>query len=140
MERAIRHADGTLLADTEWSAIKSSARRIANELAGLPPSTRQANNARRTKLYYRTYHAREWTNAITRLETEQPLLKLCSANWKAENTLGNSIQAILTKENAKTKRSKNKQKDKGKGKVVNNDGGDESGNGRGASESKFFLS
>jgi hypothetical protein len=138
MERAIRHPDGTMLADSEWCAIKSSARRIANELAGLPASTRQGNT-RRTKLYYRTYHARDWTDAITRLETEQPLLKLCSANWKAEHTLGNSIQASLTKENAKAKRSKNKQKGKGKEKMVN-DGGDESGNGNGgASESKFFF-
>ena len=24
-------------------------------------------------------------NAITRLEAEQPLLKLCAANWKAEH-------------------------------------------------------
>jgi len=64
MERAIRHPDGTMITDSEWSAIKASARRIANELAGFPVSARHAK-MRRTKLYYRTHYAREWTNAIT---------------------------------------------------------------------------
>ena len=75
-----------MLANSEWSAIKASSRRIANEFAGIPLSNRQ-RNARITKLYYRTYHMRELDqyNAITRLEAEQPLLKLCAANWKAEH-------------------------------------------------------
>ena len=136
MERAIRHPDGTMITDSEWSAIKASARRIANELAGFPVSARHAK-MRRTKLYYRTHYAREWTNAITRLEAEQPLLILCSSNWKADQTLGNSIQAILSKEsNVNGKRSKNKQKGKGKAKMVNNGGSDQSVD---VSGCKFFF-
>lgn len=41
MDRAVRHPDGTMISDSEWSAIKASARRIANELAALPDTTRQ---------------------------------------------------------------------------------------------------
>ena len=138
MKRAIRHPDGTMVTDSEWSAIRASARRIVKKIAGLPVSALQAN-MRKTKQYYRTHHPRERTNAITRLEAEQPLLKLCSSNWKAEQTLGNSVQAMVSKENAKGKRSKDKQKGKGKEMMDNNDG-NESGNGHnGASGSKFFF-
>jgi hypothetical protein len=139
MDRAVRHPDGTMISDCEWSAIKASARRIANELSALPDSFRQAR-MRRTKGYYRTHHARDWTRAILRLEAEQPLLKLCSSNWKADHVLGNSVQAVLSKESyAKSKRGKRKQKGKGKeretAKMVSNDdddseiGSDDSGNG-----------
>lgn len=115
MNRAIRHPDGTMITDSEWSAIRASARRITNELGGLPDSSRQSR-MRRTKTYYRTFHPREWTHAVMRLEAEQPLLKLCSSNWKADHTLGNSIQALLSKQSyvKGSRRSKNKQKGKGK--------------------------
>ena len=136
MDRAVRHPDGTMITDVEWSAIRASARRIANELAGLQDSTRQAK-MRRTKMFYRTHHARDWTNAITRLESEQPLLKLCSSNWKAEHTLGNSIQALLSKQSYVSKRNRTRGKGtgtgKGKGRKLgsDDDGSDDSGYGRG---------
>ena len=122
MDRAVRHPDGTMISDSEWSAIKASARRIANELGALPDTARQAR-MRRTKMYYRTHHARDWTAAILRLETEQPLLSYCSSNWKADHVLGNSIQAMVTKETRRSKNNpKSKRKGKGKGRVVSNDG------------------
>jgi hypothetical protein len=155
MERVVRQPDGTMITDSEWSAIKSSARRIANELAGLPDSSRKVK-MRRTKMYYRTYHTKEWTSAIIRLEAEQPLLTLCASNWKAEHVLGNSIQAILTREsnaNSKGIRNKKKQKAKSKGKAKavdgdnNNDSGSDNhesnnvgGNGGEASGMYSFLS
>ena len=120
MDRAIRHPDGTMINDSEWSAIKSSARRIANELLALPDcgSVRQAK-MQKTKTYYQTNHAKDWTRSITRLETEQPLLKLCASNWKADHVLGNSIQAIVsrdaTSQRARKKQEKEKEKDKGMG-------------------------
>ncbi|KAF8816024.1 hypothetical protein BYT27DRAFT_7027805, partial [Phlegmacium glaucopus] len=96
MDRAIRHPDGTMISDSEWSAIKASARRIANELSALPDhihgSSRQAR-MRKTKMYYQTHYAKDWASALLRLEAEQPLLKLCASNWKADHVLGNSIQA-----------------------------------------------
>lgn len=130
MDRAVRHPDGTMISDSEWSAIRSSARRIANELGALPDTSRQAR-MRKTKMYYRTHHARDWTTAITRLEAEQPLLKLCSSNWKSDHILGNSIQAILSKQSyAKRRGKKNpKGKRKGKEKMVSNDDNDSAGSG-----------
>jgi hypothetical protein len=131
MDRAVRHPDGGLITDSEWSAIRVSARRIVNELSGLPVSNRQAK-LRKTKMFYRTHHAREWTNAIARLEAEQPLLKLCASNWKADHVLGNAIQAVLSREsNASkgrhSKKQKGKGKEKGKAKRVNNNSDDENG-------------
>lgn len=134
MDRAIRHPDGTMISDSEWSAIKASSRRIANELSALPDSSRQSR-MQRTKMFYRTHHAKEWTRAILRLEAEQPLLNLCSSNWKADHVLGNSIQAIRSKESYKTKGGK-KKKRKGKEREKVNDGAgsgndsDNSDNGR----------
>jgi hypothetical protein len=137
MDRSVRHPDGTMLSDSEWSAIKSSARRIANELSTLQDTSRQAR-MRRTKMYYRTHHAREWSKAILRLEAEQPLLKLCSSNWKADHVLGNCIQAILSKESyAKTKGGRKKQKSKGKEREKgNDDGNDSTGTGIGSNDSR----
>ena len=44
MDRAIHHQDSTMVTNMEWSAIKASAQRIANELAGLSdPTNHQAN-------------------------------------------------------------------------------------------------
>ena len=120
-------ANGNLITYSEWSAIKALARRIANELGALPNTTHQAR-MQWTKLYYRTHHARQWTT----LEAEQPLLKLCSSNWKADHVLGNSIQAILSKERyAWTKRGKKNEisKRKGKKKATTNDSNDSHGSG-----------
>ena len=145
MDRAIRHQDGTMVTNMEWSAIKASARRIANELAGLPDPTNRQARMRRTKMFYRTYHARAWTHAISRLEDEQPLLKLCSSNWKADHTLGNSIQAILSKQMYASKRNKQKKgkgKEKSKRSDVDNDDSNNSDYGRGGDDRascKFFL-
>jgi hypothetical protein len=140
MDRAVRRSDGTMVSDSEWSAIKASARRIAYELSALPYSSRQGR-MRRTKVYYRTHHPREWTSAIIRLEAEQPVLQLCSSNWKADHVLGNSIQAILSTAAYATKRGKKKQRNKGKEREkVSSD--DDSDNGRGgieASGSKLLI-
>jgi hypothetical protein len=132
MERAVRHPDGTMITEIEWSAIRASARRIVNELSNIPDSHRLRPGMRKTKMYYRTYHSKEWTNALNRLESEQPLVGLCSSNWKADHILGNSIQNILTKESyvPKSRRSK-KQKGKAKAKESDqmNDTNDDSVNG-----------
>ena len=131
MDRAVRHPDGSTITDSEWSAIKVSARRIVNELSQLPDSNRQAK-MRKTKSFYRSQHPKEWTNAIARLEAEQPLLRLCSSNWKADHVLGNAIQANLSRESNASKGKHNKNlkkqkvnaKGKGKGKFSNNDNDD----------------
>lgn len=84
-------------------------------------------------MYYRTHHPKMWTSAVLRLEEEQPLLKLCASNWKAEHTLGNSIQAILSKEyyGKRSKKRQNKGKETEKRNMASV-GSDDSGDGHGA--------
>jgi len=117
MDRAIHHPNGDLITDSKWVAIKMSACRIANELLAIPD---HASAKQRMKIYYRTHHAKEWMSTIIRLEAEQPLLKLCASNWKADHIFGNSVLAITLRDSDATlkhKHSKKKQeKGKGKGK------------------------
>ena len=95
LDKAIRHPDGRMISQGEWNAIKTSARMIRYELRQLPAvsNRRGKGTQRRTKTFYRTYHPREWTDAIRRLESMQPLLALCANNWKADHVLGNSLLA-----------------------------------------------
>ena len=92
MEKAIRHADGTLITDAEWAAIKATARMVKSELAALKrPSARNVKKIKRTKMYYRSYHSSEWFAALEKMERHQPLLALCASHWKAEHVLGNTL-------------------------------------------------
>jgi hypothetical protein len=97
MEHAIRHPDGTMISSSEWSAIKATARMVKSDLLSLPPSRdRRAKDRQKTKTYFRTYHPREWESALDKMETQQPLLALCSAHWKADHVLGNTLLVKLT--------------------------------------------
>jgi len=95
MDRAIRHENGTMISLSEWNAIKGSARMIRYELQKLPVSDRRgAPKKRRGKVYYRSHHPKEWAEAIAKLERLQPLLMLCTSNWKANQVLGNALLAV----------------------------------------------
>jgi hypothetical protein len=98
MERAIRHPDGGMISNGEWSAIKTSARRISEMLCQLehPCQIRGCHQPPKTKTYFRKYYPAQWRAAIFELEAEQPLLVLCAANWKAEHVLGNSLLSKAT--------------------------------------------
>jgi hypothetical protein len=92
MEQAIRHADGTLITTSEYAAIKATGRMIKMELLSLPPSRdRRAKDRQKTKTYFRTYYPKEWDAALMKMETQQPLLALCAARWKADHVLGNTL-------------------------------------------------
>jgi hypothetical protein len=93
MERAIRHPDGSMISNGEWSAIRTSARRIKETLYQLerPRQIRGRGQPPKTKSYFRKYFPAQWRAAIQEWEAEQPLLALCTANWKAEHVLGNSL-------------------------------------------------
>jgi hypothetical protein len=95
MDRVIRHEDGRMISSMEYSAIKTSARMIRYELRRLPvPHERRLKGIqRRTKTYYRSFHPNEWKEAIRKLEELQPLLALCTSNWKADHVLGNALLA-----------------------------------------------
>jgi hypothetical protein len=120
MDRAIRHPDGRMVCDVEWNAIKASARLIVHELASLPQAeSNRIAKVRKTKVFYRSQYPRQWRTAIQQLEDQQPLLKLCASNWKADHVLGNALLAAKDPDALLTKRKKSKDKKKkkqGKGK------------------------
>jgi len=96
MEKAVRHADGTLISPGEWSAIRATARLVRLDLINLPPprylkDRRGKNQLSHTKTFFRTYFPKEWQNALGKMENQQPLLALCSAHWKADHVLGNAL-------------------------------------------------
>jgi hypothetical protein len=94
MEKAIRHADGTMITRSEWTAIKATGRMIKSELTALPrPSNdRKARKMKKTKTYFRTYFPSRWNAALNKMEQQQPLLALCASHWKAESVLGTLLQ------------------------------------------------
>lgn len=91
MERAIRHSDGTMITSGEWAAIKATARLIKVDLLELPPLRGRQAKEKKTKTYFRSYYRKEWSAAIEKMESQQPLLALCAAHWKAEHVLGSTL-------------------------------------------------
>ena len=89
MEKAIRHEDGMLISAGEWRAIKANARAIANrDLLPLPiPRGTPLSMKKKTKTFFTKYFFKHWTDAVLRLEEQEPLLTLCAAHWKAEHVL-----------------------------------------------------
>ncbi|EGN97576.1 hypothetical protein SERLA73DRAFT_75241 [Serpula lacrymans var. lacrymans S7.3] len=74
MERAVRHADGTMISSKEWTAIKATTRK-------------------RSQNYYQSAYPAQWAAIIQEMEQQQPLLTLCSNHWKAEHVLGQMLRS-----------------------------------------------
>ena len=90
MEWAIRHEDGTMISLGEWAAIKATAHPVKVELLALPdPRDQRAKGQKKTKIYFQSFYRTEWEAAIQKMESQQPLLALCAAHWKADHVLGN---------------------------------------------------
>jgi hypothetical protein len=89
MEKAVRHEDGTLINVGEWRAIKANARAIAShDLLPLPlPCDTPFSTKKKTKTFFTKYYLKHWTDAVLKLEEQEPLLALCAAHWKAEHIL-----------------------------------------------------
>jgi hypothetical protein len=89
MEKAVRHEDGTLINVGEWRAIKANARAIASrDLLPLPlPRDTPFSTKKKTKTFFTKYYLKHWTDAVLKLEEQEPLLALCAAHWKAEHVL-----------------------------------------------------
>lgn len=93
MQTAIRNADGTLISDGVWSAIKLSSRQITESLLSIETTSRNATRSK-TKQFFKSYYSAEWREGITQLEELQPLLQLCAAHWKAEHVLGSTLTSV----------------------------------------------
>lgn len=95
MQSAIRNADGTLISDGVWDAIKLSSRHVAHSLLSIDLKGRNANRSK-TKQLFKSFFNAEWNEALTQLEQMQPLLRLCAAHWKADHVLGNTLVSMTS--------------------------------------------
>ncbi|KAF8234116.1 hypothetical protein L208DRAFT_1551537, partial [Tricholoma matsutake] len=98
ISRCICHPDGSLATEAEWRNIKTLVQLICHGLRQLPRPQdsclkSQGNNIVKSKMYFRTYHAAAWMEAIQKLEKMQPLVALCAPNWKAKHVLNNTLLA-----------------------------------------------
>lgn len=97
MGRVLRHAGGESISDGEYHAIKATAHAIAYELNQLPlPPGRAHVGAARTMRFYKTHMVPDWNDAVARAESQQELLSLCAAHWKAEHVIKAALQAAHT--------------------------------------------
>lgn len=139
----IRQADGCLINEDTLDIIKASGRAlIAQHLESLAtPKDKLAARAKtRTAHWYKSYTKRNWHKVIVEFEQQQPLLGLCSGNWKAEyaltvliaddNTASNmrEIRAAkkasgssLPKKSSSPKKSRSRNKTKSKQRASNSD-------------------
>lgn len=94
MGKVLRHADGTDINDGEYHAIKATAHAIAYELnqLPLPAGSQKLKGLNRTMRFYKNHMVHEWNQAITDAESQQELLALCSAHWKAEHVIKAALQ------------------------------------------------
>ncbi|KAF7967814.1 hypothetical protein HWV62_32973 [Athelia sp. TMB] len=95
MSRVIRHANGNSIDDGEYSAIKATAHSIAYDLnqLPLPPGRSHLQGMPRTMRFYKNNMVQEWNRAVAEAESQQELLTLCSAHWKAEHVIKAALQA-----------------------------------------------
>lgn len=96
MLSAIRNEDGTLITDGVYDAIKASSRTVADSLLSITFKTTDRGR-NKTKNLFKSQYALEWSDAITRLEHLQPLLRLCASHWKAEHVLSASLASATTR-------------------------------------------
>ncbi|KIL64668.1 hypothetical protein M378DRAFT_11249 [Amanita muscaria Koide BX008] len=100
----IRHPDGSVIDESTYAMVRSSARNVAMTLLLPLVNKRQelkgktGKNSPGTKSFFRTFFHNEWIDAILQLEELQPLLTYCAGHWKAEAVLQNMLDSLRTKE------------------------------------------
>ncbi|KAM6490803.1 hypothetical protein JOM56_013766 [Amanita muscaria] len=100
----VRHPDGSVIDESTYAMVHSSARNVAmtlllplvNKWQELKGKT--GKNSPGTKSFFRTFFHNEWIDAILQLEELQPLLTYCAGHWKAEAVLQNMLDSLRTKE------------------------------------------
>jgi hypothetical protein len=92
MQKALRHADGTMLSKNEYGRVLAAARHLSTELLHLKDSFQKCISLQGpTRTYFRLFHYTEWMNKINELERLHPLVGLCFDHWKAEQMLGSAL-------------------------------------------------
>lgn len=100
MERALRDENGTRLTSEAYSRVKSTVRNVAAQLLVLPPKPAPGHReapASRTKRYFTAAYPREWANALGMIGYMEPVVRLCSAQWKAEHLVSQHLRNLNNK-------------------------------------------
>jgi hypothetical protein len=92
MQKSIRHPDGTALALSEYRTILALGKEVIREILLPLPEPRNWDRTRKTKTYYMSNHAGEFTKAVRALEQKEILLSYCAGSWKAEHVLMGLLQ------------------------------------------------
>ncbi|KAM6489707.1 hypothetical protein JOM56_014730 [Amanita muscaria] len=98
LKQIIRTTDGSVVDDSIYSTVRSSAHNVAATLLAPLDSKRPelkgaiGRKSPGTKSFYKNYFKDQWMAALEHLEGLQPLLGLCAEHWKAEAVL----QSVLT--------------------------------------------
>ena len=106
MEKCIRNGEGKPISTSEYNAIKTTARMLVNILL-VPlgtPADPAARGKTKTRTYYKKYFLQNYKDILDKLETQEPILALCAARWKAEHIIANCLTAIVDAEKATKKK------------------------------------
>ena len=97
MEKCIRNTQGEIISTSKYNAIKATARMLVNiHLVTLGTPTDPAARVKtKTKTYYKKYFLQNFKDILDKLETQEPLLTLCAARWKAKHVIANCLTAIV---------------------------------------------
>ena len=106
MSRAVRRQDGSKVPSQEYERIRHSAdigvRNLLNSANSDPRATMHARMPR-TKTFFKKVFKEEYYRAILELEAQHPILRLCSAHWKADALIGQAFLRRNEGSNAATR-------------------------------------
>ena len=94
MSCAVRCQNGTKISSHEYERIRHSADIVVRKLihtTNSDPRTAMHASTPRMKTFFRKFFKEEYYQAILELETQHPLLRLCSAHWKADALIGQAF-------------------------------------------------
>ncbi|KAF4604595.1 hypothetical protein EYR40_003369 [Pleurotus pulmonarius] len=93
-KKALRDENGNLLDPGMVKLIIRTANNLANRILTLRPVDKQSVDIHHIREYYRTRCPNLWYGAIMLLEEQHREVGLCSAHWKGDHLLGQSIMRV----------------------------------------------
>ncbi|KAJ8690734.1 hypothetical protein PTI98_012138 [Pleurotus ostreatus] len=89
--KALRDSKGKLLDPAVVKLIKRTASSLADRILAIHPLDQVQVDVKQIREYYRSKRPDLWYGSITVLETRHKEVALCSAHWKADHLIGQSI-------------------------------------------------
>lgn len=92
--KALRDSKGNKLDSSLVKLIRRTARHLSEHILARHPIEQVAVDIKHIREYYRTKCPQLWYGSIVLLEQRHKEVGLCSAHWKADHLLGQSILAL----------------------------------------------